>query len=146
MHSDPTEQVADLDSNDLHVLLAKQGLEGIVSQPFGHGPGTAGLVSIQNPDGGQLTENYYIQIGYEVGIVGLVVFLVLNALVYLRLWRRGDYVSVILCSSFWAYVLINMLLHTWSNEAVATQWWLFAGVAIAATGGGLVAAKKSADL
>jgi hypothetical protein len=135
IHSDPSERVADLDSNDLHILLAKQGLEGIAAQPLGHGPGTAGLVSIQNPAGGQLTENYYIQIGYEVGVVGLAVFIALNIWVYRMLCRRGGQAAIILCSSFWAYVLINMLLHSWSNEAVAAQWWILAGLAAVAGDG-----------
>jgi hypothetical protein len=130
IHSNPDEQVQDLDSNDYHWLLVKQGVEGIANQPFGHGPGTAGLVSIQNPDGGQLTENYYIQIGYELGIIGLVLFVALNVWVYMRLRTRHDTLGVVLCASFWAYVLTNMLLHTWSNEAVAAQWWLLAGVAL----------------
>lgn len=133
IHSNPTEEVADLDSNDYHSLLLKQGLEGIRAEPFGHGPGTAGLVSIQNPGGGQLTENYYVQIAYEVGIIGALLFVAFNVWLYVRLHRHGpsDNVSVILCASFWGYVVTNMLLHTWSNEAVAAQWWLLAGMAIA---------------
>jgi hypothetical protein len=131
VHSEPTEQIADLDSNDLHLLLTKQGLEGIADKPLGHGPGTAGLVSIRNPNGGLLTENYYIQIGYEVGVIGLAIFIALNVFVYIRLWRQGNDLARVLCAGFWAYVLTNMLLHTWSNEAVAAQWWLLAGFVLA---------------
>lgn len=140
VHSEPTEQVADLDSNDLHLLLAKQGLEGIADKPLGHAPGTAGLVSIRNPEGGQLTENYYIQIGYEVGVLGLAVFVALNVWVYIRLRSQKNDLATVLCASFWAYVLMNMLLHTWSNEAVAAQWWLLAGMALAAASGARAAA------
>ena len=122
---------ADLDSNDYHWLFFKQGVEGIVDQPLGHGPGTAGLASIQNPSGSFLTENYYVQIGYEVGILGLLVFIVLNAIVYAELWKRRQHsVAMALLASFWAYVMINMVLHIWSNEAVACQWWLLAGLAL----------------
>lgn len=134
VHSDPTEQVADLDSNDYHTLLVKRGLGGIADEPQGHGPGTAGIVSIRNPDGGHLTENYYIQIGYEVGVLGLAVFAAINVLVYLRLRKRGDAVGWVLMAAFWAYFATNMLLHTWSNETVAAQWWLLAGVAVAGVG------------
>ncbi len=130
IHGNPEEKVVDLDSNDYHTLLIRQGLEGIADQPLGHGPGTAGLVSIQNPNGGQLTENYYIQIGYEIGIAGLLMFIGFNAWVYIKLWKQHGYVALILCASFFAYVLTNMLLHTWSNEAVAAQWWLLAGLAL----------------
>lgn len=132
IHSNPTEEVADLDSNDYHNLLLKQGLEGVRAEPLGHGPGTAGLVSIQNPGGGQLTENYYVQIAYEVGVIGALLFVAFNGWVYVLIRGRGrpDMVAVILCASFWGYVITNMLLHTWSNEAVAAQWWVLAGMAL----------------
>lgn len=126
-----TARTSDLDSNDYHALLIRQGLEGIIKQPLGHGPGTAGIVSIQNPDGGQLTENYYIQIGYEVGIAGALLFIGLNVWFFILLRRRKDVIGTTLCATFWAYVITNMMLHTWSNEAVAAQWWILAGMAIA---------------
>jgi len=126
-----TAQVGPHDSNDLHLMYIRKGLNGIWHNPLGHGPGTAGLASIQNPDGGLLTENYYVQIGYEVGVLGLGLFVGLLAWIYVRVWRRHDQWTIVLLSSFWAYALINMLLHMWSNEAVAAQWWLLAGVAMA---------------
>lgn len=130
---------ADLDSNDYHWLFFKQGIEGIVDQPLGHGPGTAGLASIQNPAGSFLTENYYVQVGYEVGIVGLLVFIAINAVVYVELWKRRQHgVAVALLAAFWAYVMVNMVLHIWANEAVACQWWILAGLAL----GLPVASKK----
>jgi len=126
-----TAQVGQYDSNQFHWLYVQRGLTGMVREPLGHGPGTAGLASIQNPGGGLLTENYYVQLGYEIGFVGLAVFIAVTVWLYVRLWRRHDGWTVVLLSSFWAYVLMNMLLHTWSNEAVAAQWWLLAGMALA---------------
>jgi hypothetical protein len=132
----------DIDSNQYHYLFVKQGIEGIVHQPLGHGPGTAGLASIQNPNGGQLTENYYVQIGYEVGVLGLAIFVALNGLVYVLLWRnRSNVLATALLSSFWGYVLINMLLHSWSNETVACQWWLLAGMVAAMPASAKTASK-----
>lgn len=136
-----TDETDDPDSNDHHLQLVREGVEGVVEQPFGHGPGTAGLASIRNPAGGQLTENYYLQIAYEVGVAGLLLFLVITVVVYLQIWRRGDIIGMVLIASFWGYLLINMLLHTWSNEAVAAQWWLLAGAALV-TSGRLVSTKK----
>lgn len=121
---------AQYDSDGFHWLYAKRGLEGIWRNPLGHGPGTAGLASIQNPKGGMLTENYYIQVGYEVGVAGLALFVALNVLVYRALRRRGGQLGGVLMAAFWGYVITNMLLHMWSNEAVAAQWWLLAGLAI----------------
>jgi O-antigen ligase len=127
-----TAQVGQYDSNQYHLHYVAKGLEGIVHQPLGHGPGTAGLASIQNPHGGLLTENYYIQIGYEVGVAGLALFVAMNVGVYVYLWRSKGVWHPVLLASFWAYVIMNMLLQIWSNEAVALQWWLLAGVALAA--------------
>jgi len=35
-----------------------------------------------------------------------------------------------LLASFWGLIATNMLLHTWSNEAVAVVWWMLAGYQI----------------
>ena len=129
VHSDEN-TTAQLDSNEYHLVLIQRGLQGIKDRPLGHGPGTAGLVSIQNPQGGVLTENYYVQIGYEVGILGLLLFVAINVLIYKKLSRQRTPLAICLLASFWGYILVNMLLHTWSNEAVAAQWWLLAGLAI----------------
>ncbi len=120
------------DSDGFHWYYVKRGAEGIWHQPLGHGPGTAGLASIQNPHGGMLTENYYVQIGYELGVEGLALFIAMNVLLYVQIRKRRDRFSFILLATFWAYVVTNMLLHMWSNEPVALQWWFLAGLAIAA--------------
>ncbi|HUC89520.1 MAG TPA: O-antigen ligase family protein [Patescibacteria group bacterium] len=121
-------QVGDYSSNDYHWIYVKKGLTGIWHNPLGHGPGTAGLASIQNRNGGLLTENYYVQIGYEVGVAGLLVFIAANILVCVYLWRCKGMWPPVLLASFLGYVFINMLLHSWSNEAVAAQWWIMAGL------------------
>lgn len=72
-----------------------------------------------------------MQIGYEVGLLGLAVFIGLNAYAYVLIRRAHGVWGVVLLASFWAYVVTNMLLHTWSNEAVAAQWWILAGVVMA---------------
>jgi hypothetical protein len=131
-HSSTNHNRSELDSNALHQTFVERGLRGIADNPIGHGPGTAGLASIQNPKGSFLTENYYVQIGYEVGVLGLALFVVIQMVVYARLWaRRRTLLPAVLLTSFWGYVLTNMLLHTWSNEAVVTQWWLVAGLSLA---------------
>lgn len=130
-HSDKsTSAKSQNDSNGYHWLFIKRGLEGIVRQPLGHGPGTAGLASIQNPKGGFLTENYYVQIGYEVGVLGLLAFIFIQVVLYKKLLQNKTPLAICLLASFWGYILVNMLLHIWSNEAVAAQWWLLAGLAI----------------
>lgn len=130
VHSD--ESTTQTDSNSLHWELFRDGVADVAANPLGHGPGTAGLVSIQNDNGGQLTENYFVQVAHEVGVLGLALFTVLNVLVYRGLRRTGGALSLVLMATFWGYFITNNLLHTWSNEAVAAQWWLLAGLALGA--------------
>lgn len=137
-HSDKsTAQKSKLDSNGYHFYFVRRALSGIVHRPVGHGPGTAGIVSIQNPNGGFLTENYYLQIGYEVGVLGLCLFLFTLYLLQLHLRRKltaGPLLETALFITFWSYTIMSLVAHLWTNEAVAVQWWLLAGFATTAIG------------
>lgn len=129
LHSD--ESTVLTDSNNLHVIQIQKGIDGVENQPLGNGPGTAGLVAIHNK--GLLTENYFVQIAYEVGIIGLIVFLTLLYLIIRALWySHKNIIAIYLLASFVGLVLMNMLLHTWSNEAVAASWFMLAGTALKA--------------
>ena len=125
LHSDET-TTAELDSNDLHLEFTKTSAQKIVDKPIGHGPGTAGIVSIRNPDGGLLTENYYLQIASETGIVGLLLYLIMCVIVLFSL-PSGNIMARCLFSAFVAYSIMALIMHLWSNEAVSAQWWLLTG-------------------
>lgn len=124
-HSDENTKMTD--SNNLHVQFAEKGVRGIADRPLGHGPGTAGLVSIHTKNV-VLTENYFIQIGYEVGILGLALLIGMMAFICRLLYIHNDFYSWTLLSGFVGITLCSLLLLTWSNEAVACQWWLLAGL------------------
>lgn len=128
LHSDES-TVLD-DPNELRVKLFQTSVEGVADDPEGHGPGTAGLVSTRLPNG-LLTENYYLQIAYEVGLVGLIIFLALLYLILRELWQRRDrLVAQALLASFAGLAFMSLLIHTWSNEAVALAWFMMAGLMI----------------
>ncbi len=116
--------------NELRASLAQKAIDGIIEQPLGYGPGTAGLVSTRLPDG-LLTENYFLQILYEVGIFGFAVFIAILFLVIQKLWflRRNDTAKIFL-ASFTGLLFANLFFHTFSNEAVSISIFLLAGVVI----------------
>lgn len=120
------------DPNELRVSLFRNVVDDIGRTPLGHGPGTAGLVSINNPKGGVLTENYYVQIAYEVGWLGLTLFVAILSLIACQLYKiaRKSPASAVLFASLIGYLFYSLLIHLWSNEAVALQWWLLAGVVL----------------
>ena len=124
------------DPNQLRSRFFRESVEEIVEQPLGHGPGTAGLASIKNESQGvRLTENYYLQIAQESGMVGLVLFLAIVGLVGWQLFHLasrspGSTLALALFASLVGLSITNLFVHIWSNEAVAYTWWGLAGLSI----------------
>lgn len=118
------------DPNELRLSLGKQVTDHIKKNPLGEGPGTAGLASISNPKGTQLTENYYLQIAYEVGIIGFIIFVSIFFIVLAGLYRNRYEINTIILATGLGIATFSLLNHSWSNEALALQWWLLAGLAI----------------
>lgn len=131
LHASETTNQAD--PNEKRLTLGREAVDRVVGEPLGHGPGSAGLVSINNPKGGFLTENYYLQIVYEVGWLGLALFLVILYLVVRKLHNSNPQspISNLLLASLAGYLFYSFFIHLWSNEAVALQWWLLASATIA---------------
>lgn len=111
--------------NQLRVRFWQESMLAVILEPAGTGPGTAGLASIKNDKQGTvLNENYYLQIANEVGIIGLMLFLLILLGVAYGLYRRRAYsMSVALLAAFAGLAVTNFLVHIWSNEAVAYTWW-----------------------
>lgn len=119
------------DPNQLRVRFWRESLESAAENPLGYGPGTAGIVSIRNDKQGVvLNENYYLQILYEVGIVGLVLFIAILAVVAVRLYRRRSTFALALLAAFIGLAATNFFVHIWSVEAVAYTWWGLAGLVV----------------
>lgn len=128
---DDKNAATELDSDEYRLYFMKEGVKGVVDEPLGHGPGTAGIVSIHNGADGQLTENYYIQIAYEVGVIGLMVFVAIwLTVIKLLLGQKLTFMSSALLASTAAYAFMAMVMHLWTNEAVAFAWWGLAGLTI----------------
>jgi O-antigen ligase len=119
-------------SNEGHVSALKNGLGDIVHTPWGSGTGTAGPASVYNKFPPRIAENYYVQIGQEIGVIGLAAFVLINIMVARRLWeRRADPLALTLLVSFAGLALVNLLLHAWADDTLAYIWWGLAGAAVA---------------
>jgi putative inorganic carbon (HCO3(-)) transporter len=119
--------------NELRIRFWQESVVAAIIEPEGSGPGTAGLASIKNDKQGTvLNENYYLQILTEVGVLGLVLFLLILALVAIRLYEgKKSLFALALLASFIGLGFTNFLVHIWSNEAVAYTWWGLAGLTLA---------------
>ncbi len=120
-------------SNEAHASALRQGLRDVAQQPLGAGPGTAGPASVHNTVGGpRIAENYYVQIGQEVGWLGLALFLSIIVLVGLELFQaRASLLALVLFASFVGLALVNFVSHAWTDDTLAYLWWGLAGIALA---------------
>ncbi len=121
------------DPNELRLRYWRESIAKIIQNPAGSGTGTAGLASIKNKKQGTvLNENYYLQIAFEVGIIGIALFISILAVLGYKLAQQSyhDWFSLALFSAFLGLAVTNFFVHIWSNEAVAYIWWGLAGIAL----------------
>ncbi|MGZ6004923.1 MAG: O-antigen ligase family protein, partial [Candidatus Saccharimonadales bacterium] len=72
-HTSQTSQSLE-SSNAVRTEAMLDGAKTIIKQPLGGGPGTAGPASFRNSQPARIAENYFIQVGQEVGLIGLGLF------------------------------------------------------------------------
>jgi O-antigen ligase len=116
-------------SNQDRAAALQSGLGDLAQQPLGQGPGTAGPASVHNNGKVRIAENYYLQIGQEVGWIGIVLFVaILTAVGWELLKRRPEALAVCLCASLVGISIINLLSHAWTDDTLSLLWWGLAGI------------------
>ena len=120
-------------SNADRLQSMKNGVRDVIHQPLGRGPGTAGPGSFRNNNHSpRIAENYFLQIGQELGVIGMVLFVAINVLVAKELWvRRSDQLTKILLASLVGITFVNLVSHAWTDDTIAYLWWGLAGIAAA---------------
>jgi hypothetical protein len=120
-----------------HVSSTTRGLQSLVAHPLGLGIGTAPGVGNRFNVSGQLTaEDAYLQVGDELGVAELVLFVALLFLVVRRLGRAqtADDDSAPLARGLrlaaLALVVGGFFLHVWLDFSLAISLWGGAGLAI----------------
>jgi len=131
LHAD--ESTTSENPNELRTRFWQESINEVIDEPVGHGPGTAGLVSIRNDvQGTVLNENYYLQIAHEVGLLGAILFLGILFAAGFKLYQLvgSSPLAAGLLASFVGLFITNFLVHIWSNEAVAYTWWGLVGLTV----------------
>ncbi len=128
-HSDETSQ-SSVSSNEQRLSSLKAASREIIQQPLGAGPGTAGPASFRNDQPARIAENYYLQIGQEVGIVGMALFVAITVLVGKQLLRSKNALAQVLFASLVGITVINLISHAWTDDALSIIWWGLAGAAM----------------
>jgi O-antigen ligase len=130
-HSSPGDSSLNEGSNNKHWEATVIAISDVVRHPVGSGPGSAGPASFYNNSGTNLSENYYVQIAQEVGLIGLGLFVAINVLVVRNVVRRSGFLPSLLVASFAGISLINIFLHGWADDPTALTWWALAGLYMA---------------
>ena len=118
----------------------------IQEAPLGHGLGTAGLVSQQADvvSGAAVTvfgtENWYLQLGVEMGLLSMILFVVvllatisstfLSSIKVQDVWLKILTVSV--TGAGIGFAATGLFLQVWEATVVAILFWMFAGIAVRA--------------
>lgn len=131
-HSSPHDPYLLEGSTEKHGEAVVSGLQSIVQNPFGLGPGSAGPASFYNTNSPPtISESYFVQIGQEVGILGLILFLFICGYVARLLYRQKVSMAHMLLASFIGLSVINIFLHGWADDPTAMTWWGLAGLFVA---------------
>jgi hypothetical protein len=120
-------------SNEGHVSAARAGLNDMVHEPFGRGPGTAGPASLYNGNHGMRnSESFYLQIGQELGWAGLFLFIAINVTLAVELWRRrATPLALGLLAALVGLTIANQFAYAWADETLAYVFWGLADLALA---------------
>lgn len=130
-HSDEHSTSAE-SSNTGRARGLMNGAYEVLHNPLGSGIGTAGPASVRNtPQPPRIAENYYIQIGQEMGWLGIGLFVALQAVLLYRMWPlRSTVLGAVLLASWCGLTLVNMLSHAWADDTLGLLWWGLAGIAL----------------
>jgi hypothetical protein len=115
-----------------HLAGLSDGATTVASHPLGQGLSTgAGTGQRYHVTDTTIPENYYLQIGDEVGILPMLVFVALTIVLLVRLRRAGRKDHDPLTTAAWAagvgLAVSGLFLQTWVDFGVAWTYWGLAG-------------------
>ncbi|MEO5680380.1 MAG: O-antigen ligase family protein [Acidimicrobiales bacterium] len=119
-------------STGVHLQRSKAALETFIEHPFGRGLGTgANLAERFRVQSRMFSENYYLQVANETGVISVVLFVILVLVVAKRLGAHrhdGDVLAAAWRSAFLGLAVASILLHVWENITVAWPVWIGVGL------------------
>lgn len=124
-------------STQAHLSALSRGLSALAHQPLGRGLGTGGTNGLRFDVTNTLTsENQYLQIGNETGILSLAAFLALTVMAARGLWRAARSPDRVTAAAwrgaFAGLALAGLLLQVWLSLVAAVVVWTAVGLELAA--------------
>jgi hypothetical protein len=129
-HTDRKSTIA-VSSNQGHSAAFRSAVKDIYHQPLGAGVGTAGPQSVYNHGSTRIAENYFLQIGQEAGVLGMILFIWICVSVgHLLYSQRKDLLALALLGALVGLSFVNLLSHAWSDDTLAYIFWALAAIAL----------------
>ncbi len=106
------------------IQAIQTGLATISTNPLGHGLGSAGPASFYS-NSPRIVENWFLQITIEIGIVGLVLYILMFTLLLKELYldsqnKNGDHtMSLALFGALMGILVTGMFLHSLGDSTLA---------------------------
>lgn len=118
-------------SNAGHVSGATDALRDMKREPLGKGPGTAGPASVYNTySGSRDSESYYLNIGQELGWLGLVLFVWIVLETICRLRGNSSSLARGALAALAGLSVVNIFSYAWTDPTLAYVFWGIAGLAV----------------
>ena len=119
-------------SNDKRLFAIGSGAADIVRHPFGSGVGSAGPASLRNAKGEvRLAENFYLQVGQEAGIIGVLLLILLLFYIAKALYdRKSDVTTRAVLASLVGLLVVNMVVHAFADDTLAYVFFAMIGFSL----------------
>ncbi len=124
-------------SDTEHAASLRYGTEQLIKSPLGHGLGTAGPATLRTEHSDHIIENYYLQIGYETGLAGLILFIGILATLVKNLWlhtKRSPFAGPV-GAAIIGVSIVGIVLPSWTDSSTALIAWITAGAISAGASG-----------
>lgn len=125
--------------NQAHISRSRAAFDALMNQPLGRGLGTNLVTGARyNTNGALVAEDYYLQVGNELGLPEMIVFVVLLAVLLVRLGviavraGPGETMAGGLLIAGCGLTLGGFFLHDWGSYEVSLGFFGLAAVALTA--------------
>ena len=124
-----------------HLHALQRSLAQIQHEPLGRGLGTAGTIGQRFVGDRAITnENWYLQLGTEMGILAAVLYLAIVAIVAVACFHtyfgvRDTWLRTLalgIGAAAVGFLILGNLLHAWENTILSMAFWLMAGIVVRA--------------
>lgn len=118
-----------------HYERSADGVKFTLENPLGLGLGNAGPASNHFAKDylGFVPESWYLQVSLELGILGILVYLLILGITLRMLYlqfKNEDYLSLSLMLSLTGMMVVTFFLHSWEDSATALTFWGMVGLVL----------------